>query len=249
MAAMLAPVVLTGCSKPYVRAYEWRDERAAVETLAGRTESVRSVRAACALTMTDARGEAVNFDGAIVVRRREDGLWLRLRTWKVGQAVFDATVRPDGVWLMVSDQAARRMEDGNGAGTTGAKGIDPALIARGWSLFMGGFFTDPGARVIDTGRRTFEVERAGESGTVITAVVDRATLTVSEYRIADDKGEVRQTLTLSQYRELGPEATPFPTIIRAAGPEGTVEVRMQDVELNGVIEDAAFVPPRRAVKQ
>jgi hypothetical protein len=230
-----------GCSKPWVRPYEWKDQQAALETLAARTESVRSVQAACGLTLSDSTGQSVNFDGAIVVRvDPQDQVWLRLRTWKLSQAVFDVTIRPDGVWLQASDEAMKRQSEG-------LAGVSHEDLAGAWNFMMGRFFSDPGAKVIDEGASEFVVERS-KGDVLLRATVDRATLTVREYQIVAN-GQVQQTLSLSGYRELGPDAVPWPMRIRAAGPDGYIEVRMEDVELNGLIEDSAFVPPKRAVKQ
>ncbi|HYE61571.1 MAG TPA: hypothetical protein VD997_06220 [Phycisphaerales bacterium] len=238
--AAIALAALTACSKPYVRPYDWRSEQAAVETLAARAESIRSIQAACALTLTDPRGETVNFDGALVFELKDNQPRLRLRTWKLGQAVFDATVREDGVWLMTSEQAAQRMP------ADGLQRARPEQIAQAISLLTGDFFRDP--RLVLTTTPELTATRPIDSGTIV-ATIDRATLTVIKYSIRDEHNRERQALHLDTYRELGPNATPFPLRIRAVGEHGSAEVRLQDVELNGPIQPAAFTPPRRAVKQ
>ena len=232
---------LPGCSKPWVRPYEWKDQGAALQTLAARAESVKSVQAVCGLTLSSPGGDSVNFDGAIVVQIDEQKkVWLRLRTWKFSQAVFDITVRPDGVWLLASDEAMKRQSQG-------AAALRPEEMAAAWKFLLGSFFSEPGAEVVDTGGPEFVVRRA-EGRVQYAAVVDRATLTVREYTITAD-GSTLQTLSLSNYRELGPDATPWPMRIVATGPQGVIEVRLDDVELNASLEESVFTPPRRAVKQ
>lgn len=240
----LATLALGACKgPPRVRPHQWTDEQAALQTLAARADSIRSIQGPCTLTLTDTRGETVTFDGALVVRLDGDHAWLRLRTWKLGHAVFDTTVRPDGVWLLTSDEASQRMPTANDT----LKAARPDQIAEAIRLMTGDFFRDPAAKVVSQGQ-SLTVTRPLDHAS-ITATIDRATLTVTQYTILDDKGTPRQTLHLSDYREIGPDATPFPLRIKAVGNEGSAEVRMDDLELNGTIDDAAFTPPRRAVKQ
>jgi hypothetical protein len=231
---------VAGCSKPWVRPYAWTDERAALAELSARAEKVKSVRAACGLTLTDANGESVNFDGAINVRVDERGVWLRLRAWKLSHTAFDMTVRPDGVWVYTPESAAERRA------ASGMGEVDAGQVARAWSLFMGGFFE--GAEVADRAGDALVVSK-NVDGAVVECTVDRLTLTAREYVIRDDAGVVRQRLELWQYRERGPEGVPFPMRVRASGEGGSVEVRLEDVELNPLLEESVFTPARRAVKQ
>ncbi len=244
MRAMLLALALmaaaAGCSRPWVRPYTWTDERAAVAELAARAEKVKGVRAACGLTLTDARGESVTFDGAINVRVDERGVWLRLRAWKLSHTAFDMTVRPDGVWVYTPESAAERRA------ASGMGEVDAGQVARAWSLFMGGFFE--GAEVVDGGGAEFVV-RKNVDRAVVECTVDRLTLAAREYVIRDEAGAVRQRLELWQYRERGPEGIPWPMRVRASGETGSVEVRLEDVELNPLLEESVFTPPRRAVKQ
>jgi hypothetical protein len=237
-----AAISLSACSKPYVRTVPWSSESDALETLARRADSIKSIRAACTLTLIDPQGESVNFDGALVVRLEPDHAWLRLRTWKLGHAVFDATVRPDGVWIMTSEEAAKR----TASASQGLQSARPDHIAAAIGLLAGDFFRTPGLKIYN--KQEFAVTRTTDEGSVV-AFIDRDPLTVYQYSIRDNANTVRQTLHLDTYRELPPDATPFPLRIKAVGPEGSVELRLEDVELNGLIEDAAFTPPRRAVKQ
>ncbi len=240
--ALTAAVIALGaCAHHEVTPSQWQGPQAALETLAARANAVNTVSAACGLTLASGNGDAVNLDGALAARITDTGqVWLRLRTWKIAQAVFDITVTPDGVWLVSSDEAAKRRP--------GGMGLSPEQIAKGWSLFMGGFFAEPGLELIDHGGSTFEVRRRDGEGVTMIAQVHRDTLNPIKYRIIDAKGTLRQTLLLSRYREVEPGLW-WPLRIEAIGPDGRIEVRMEDVEVNTVLEDAVFTPPRRAVKQ
>jgi hypothetical protein len=236
----------SGCAKPYVRGYEWQGEGVALRDLADRAARVRSVRAACGLTLTDGRGEAVNLDGALVVRVDEqDRVWLRLRAWKLGHAVLDLTVRPDGVWLV--DGRGSAGQASSDPGQAGLAGVKPEQLAQAWRLFMGGFFSDPDVHAA-RGQKFIVTKKLEEGGTVA-CLVDPATLTPSLYVVRDEAGRERQRLVLEQYREVGPEAIAFPMRVTADGPGGRVEARLEDVELNEVLEESVFTPPTRAVKQ
>jgi hypothetical protein len=235
---LAAVLMLAGCAKPWVRPYVWTDERAALAELAARAERIKAVRAACGLTMTDAAGESVTFDGAVNVRVDDEGVWMRLRAWKLSQAAFDLTVRPDGVWIAAPERAEGDMGE-----------VDASQIGAAWSLFMGGFFSSPDAEVVDDGGPTFIVRRAMEKGVRVECTVERATLTPTSYVVLDREGVERQRLTLWMYRELGPGGEPWPMRVRASGPQGSLEVRLEDVELNPMLDQSVFTPPRRAVKR
>lgn len=239
---LLALINLAACAHHRPAPVPWQGSEAALQTLSQRGAALHTLRAACGLTLAS-KSDSVTLDGALAVRVSPDAsVWLRLRTWKIAATVFDLTVRPDGVWVTASDEATKRNPSGVAA-------LKPEQLSQGWSLFMGGFFAQPNAEIVEDSAAVFSVRRRMDDGTHITARVDKSTLNPLDYTVTDTSGVVRQTITLSRYAQIGPDKLPIPMRITAAGPDGTIEVRLEDAEVNGEIEDAVFVPPPRAVRQ
>jgi len=191
----------------------------------------------------------VTLDAAVVARAGDaehpGQASLRIRTWKFGQAIFDLTAKPEGVWIasdsMPSPEPAPEKSDR-------LKSLKPENIAQAWNLFFGDFFKRPGLEATDQPGRTFTVQRR-EGDTTVVCDIDRATLTPRKYRITDDLGHLLQTLTLARYQLAGEPPVPWPMLIIAQGPDGQVQVRLDEVEVNPDLEDAVLTPPKRAVKQ
>jgi hypothetical protein len=238
-------LLLCGCATP-LPTYQWQGADAAVTTLAQKAQSIRSVRATGTLVLTSADNQHVTLDAAIVAKSGPQDhageASLRIRTWKFGQAIFDLTAKPEGLWLAsASDKPAEPDQNDR------LKALKPENIAQAWNLFFGDFFSRPGLEVIDHPGSTFTVQRQ-EKGTTIACDIDRATLTARQYRITDDHGHLRQTLTMARYAPVGDPPTPWPMLITAQGDQGQVQVRFDEVEVNPDLEDAVFVPPKRAAK-
>ena len=76
--------------------------------------------------------------------------------------------------------------------------------------------------------------------------VDRRTLTPRKYVLLDRAGVTRFTLELSDFR--GDSGIAFPFRFVATSEDGTITVALREVELNGELAEAAFIPPTRAEK-
>lgn len=253
-------IPLLGACAATVPTHQWQGERAAITTLAGRAESIRSVRATATITLTSASNQHVTLDAAIVAdnvsptlaqestEMRSTGLpsnalRLRIRTWKFGQAIFDLTARPEGVWLAADSGPDDAAPDDR------LKSLKPEQIAQAWNLFFGDFFSRPGLRTSTDQRTRTLITSRDDEGVTTECRVDMDTLTPREYVIRDEHGKVRQTLTLARYKQLEDPPTPWPMLVIAQGDQGRVMVRFDEVEINPQLEDAVFTPPRRAVKQ
>ncbi|HSU66469.1 MAG TPA: hypothetical protein VLJ39_06340 [Tepidisphaeraceae bacterium] len=192
---------------------------------------------ACLLTLTRPDGNSVRLDGAVVLSL--DDRSVRIRTWKFNQPVFDLTLTPQGLWVEVPRESRRR-------GEVLPASVSAGQLARALSVFGGDFFDDPNARVIDRGGKNLEVRKPMDAGQTMTAVVDRATLTVRQYRLADASGVVHFTLALKDYQQIN--GAFWPTRLIARSDTGTIDAELRDVEINGELPPAAFVPPRGAEK-
>jgi hypothetical protein len=196
---------------------------------------VKSVSGSGTLELTQPDGDSVVLDVAVVLAMPNHA---RLRAWKMGQAVFDLTITPDGVWLETGQQGARKSQ------ITSA-GDNAARVTRGLSLLSGGFFDDPNLTGVDHGNElTLTQQKPGEP--TITCQVDRDTLTPRQFRMVDSTGNERFSLGLGEYTDSA--GLLWPRKVTAISPAGKIVVSLDDVEINGEIPEAAFTPPARAEK-
>jgi hypothetical protein len=236
----LLPLVLAalsvGCApREHLPAYQWVDGPTALRELAARAQAVHTASAQCQITLTRSSGQSVRLDGAIVMQPPDH---VRLRAWKLGQAVFDLTINPDGVWMVLPD-------DPQGKQRVLPAGANAAEMARTWALFTGGFFSASDAKIIDKGGPRFVVEQWID-GRKIDCEVERSTLTPRLYVLSDSSGIKHFTLNEQEYQVIG--GIPWPARLIARSDNGTIDLKLQDVELNSELPPTAFVPPRRAQK-
>jgi hypothetical protein len=238
--ASIALAFLSGCAhRPNLDlpTYSWRGESAALKVLQDRAKSVRSVSASALLTLTRPDGQSVRLDGAIVMSPPDRSV--RLRAWKFGQAVFDLTLTPAGLWIEMPRDAKHRDQ-------IAPASLSAAQLARAISLFGGDVFEGPGVSVEDRGGPTFRIRKPLEDGRTMIAEIDRPTLTPLRYRLTATAGVLRFMLSLSDYRMYSGIA--WPTRMLATSESGRIEVELRDVELNGELPPEAFVPPHGAEK-
>ena len=215
--------------------YPGLDDAAALKVLARRAEAVKTLSAGCDLTLTKEDGQTVRLDGAVAMEPPER---LRLRAWKFGQAVFDLTLTPDGLWVMAPREPGRRDE-------VLPASLSAAQFGREWAVLNGRFFLQPDLSTSGDGR-WLDVRRTLEDGRTVVCRVDRATLTPRDYAMRDPGGRLRFRFALGDYRLVG--GMPWPTKLAARSGEGKIDIRLKDVELNQELAPSAFRPPRRAEK-
>jgi outer membrane lipoprotein-sorting protein len=235
-------ILLVGCAphpppRENLPAYAWTDDQTALRELASRARSVKTVSAAALLTLTRRDGQSVRLDGAIAMSLPDKSV--RLRAWKLGQAVFDLTLTPGGLWIEIPKDAARRQQ-------IAPASLSASQFARAISIFGGEVFEGPGVQVIDHGGPRFEVRKPLDNGTFMTADVERSTLAVRQYRLTDSAGKVRLRLTLRDYGLFNGIA--WPTRLIARSENGAIDAELRDVELNAELPPAAFIPPHGAEK-
>jgi hypothetical protein len=225
------------CTTPaeHLPAYSWTDARSAIHSLCQRSQSVQSVSSECTLTLTRSNGETVHLDGAIVMRLPDS---VRMRTWKFGQAVFDLTLTPAGLWIEGPKDAGRHDE-------VMPASLDAAKMARAWAIISGQFFCGDDMKIEDRGGGTFVVERVID-GQQVRCQIERATLTPRKYVVTDSAGIERFTLTLDHYEIVS--GIPWAVRLTAHSDGGTIFIELKDPELNGELASNAFTPPRTAEK-
>jgi outer membrane lipoprotein-sorting protein len=241
LAWSLAGLLLTaGCAgrRPteLLPTYPRLDDAAALKVLAERAAAVKSLSAQCNITLTRPAGDSVRLDGAVVMAPPDR---LRMRAWKFNQAIFDLTLTPEGLWVMTPDDPARREK-------VLPAGLSAARFGREWALLNGQFFTHPDL-TLGGNDRWLTVSRTLDDGRKVVCRIDRPTLTPRRYVMSDPQGVVRFELTLSDYHLVN--NIPWPQKTRAVSDEGTIDLRLKEVELNQDLAPSAFKPPRRAEKR
>jgi hypothetical protein len=234
--AMLVGVIGCASSNESLPKYPRMSDAQSLHTLAARAAKTKSVTSQGLITLRDSAGQTVRLDCVIVMRLPDE---LRLRAWKFGQAVFDLTLTSQGAGLIAPEDPERRAQ-------VQTAGVSAAKLARTWSILAGGFFDDPDVKVVKSSGSRIEVSKADENGLKIFCEIDRATLTPRKYRMIDDKGATRFTLTLDRYAQFG--ETVWPRRVVAISDRGEIDIDLKFVEINGEIPEQAFKPPRRAEK-
>jgi hypothetical protein len=238
-------VLLGGCAAP-LPTYPWADTHSALALMARRADAIRTFASPCSIYIQRPDGYSVSLDGAAAAQIPG---WLRIRAWKFGNAVFDLTVTPEGIWLLRD----------RGDGPESAPEAGPRRLAEAWSLLTGRFFEESGSSVTDEGGNRFTIQRPlGDGEAVVFCEVDRATLTARTFTITEPGGAIRLRLGLERYREVGDTVWPRRLVAEIAPPTGAgrggsgamrVVIAFEEPEINTELPPAAFVPPRRAVKQ
>lgn len=237
---LLVGSALPGCAhrpkEDALPTHAWVDQQTALRTLADRAKAVKTVQSEASVTITQPEsGSSVRLDAALALQPPD---YARLRAWKIGQAIFDLTINPQGAFVVLPPE---HKDDMLPAGKNASR------FLRQWSTYLGDFFSQEGLMFDDNkGGKRFTVGRKMGDGT-LSCDVDRATLTPRVYRFNDEQGKTRFTLILNNYRQISGE--PFPTEMVAKGDGvGQVRVELVNVEINSEMAPKAFVPPRKAEK-
>ncbi len=228
--------LLAGCVPPPAEKLPpvvWVDDQTAVRKLCERASAMRTVSSECALTLTRPTGQSIRLDGAVAMRLPGS---VRVRAWKLGQAVLDLTATPDGLWIESPD-------DASSSNPSIPPNAGAARVARAMSMMFGDFFCGHGVSILDHGGARFEL-RCTLDGQRIACEVERATLTPRQYTILDADGIVRFTLALDRYQVIS--GIPWPTRLTAKSEGGNITIELKDPELNGELPANAFVPPGKA---
>lgn len=231
---VLALAVGCGHEEPLPRAPQLAPPDA-LRHMAEADAKLHSVGGEGTVTLTRKDGQSVRLDAAIAAEFPQR---IRLRAWKLGQAVFDMTLTPDGVWMLVADPSRRDK--------LLPAGVGASRMMRGWASLHSDFYTDPRLVIRDVDDKTFYLERPGEEGGTIRAEVDRQTLVVRRHTVLDQTRTVRFTIDYDRYAMI--DGVPWPRRIKAHGGDGVVLVSLDDVQINVPLPDGALTPPRRAEK-
>lgn len=234
-ATCVVGVLLIGCARREpLPQWPAMEPKAAIAQMAQQQEKVRTLTGTGAVTLTRGNGQSVRLDSAVVAEFPER---VRLRAWKLGQAVFDLTLTPEGVWMLVADKS-RRAEILPAGGNA-------AKFLGGWAMLHQDFYNED-LLVVGETPEMLTLRKPLPEGGAIEAEIDRATLTVRRHRVLDDAGNERFVLEYERYRLVS--GIPWATRLLAGGEQGRIQVDLDEVQLNGEMTTNAFVPPRRAEK-
>jgi outer membrane lipoprotein-sorting protein len=230
-----------GCAEK-LPTYEWTTQVEALAVIRERSQSIKTIQAACDITLTDPGGRSVTLDGALVSRIPG---WLRMRAWKFNAAVFDVTMTPDGLWVMQRDSP----EIANGVPSS----LDASQIADAWGLLNGGFFSGEVIWAREKTRMDRErfISKSRRNGHTpghesMQSQVERDTLLPLSYQ-GGGGAERNDVVRLGRYRMVNGIA--FAHEIDLKAEVGHIVIRLRDVTLNEEPNPGAFRPPARAVKQ
>lgn len=205
-----------------------------LEKLRSRSAAIKSISGQGTLRLSGADGQSVILDTAIALQPCEK--LARIRAWKFGQAVFDLTVVPDGVYVVAPRDSAQR-EQILKAGSNASQ-----MIHQWLALITGAI----GENQVEQPGNELLLTQPRESNTTLITTIDRPTITPRTYRLLDAAGKEQFSLALSEYAEVN--GIVFPRRIVAVSAEGTIRVIFNELEINSEIPATAFKPPARAEK-
>ena len=237
---LLLAFAATGCAhRPTGReslpTVQYSDTADAMRILRERAAAVKTVSSDGTITFIRPDGASVRMDLAMVSQPPDH---LRLRAWKLGRAIFDLTMTPQGLWLLAPDDPSLRqkVEKAN---------VGAAEIARNWSMLSGEFFDRSDVKV-ERKSKDLLLTAPHEHDLTLRCDIDARALVPWLYLLQDAHGKTHFSLNLDDYRMIG--GTPYPHRIQADSESGRIVVQLQEVELNQDLAPAAFKPPRRAEK-
>ena len=237
---LLLAIVIGGCAhrrtgREALPTVQYSDNADALRILRERAAAVRTVSSRGTITFVRADGESVRMDLAMVSQPPDR---LRLRAWKLGRAIFDLTLTPDGLWLMSPEDPSLRQKVENA-------NVGAAEIARNWSMLSGEFFNRSGLEIERTAK-DLVLTAPHDKGLHLSCYVDSRALVPWLYLLQDDGDRTRFSLNLDDFRMVG--QLPYPHRVQAESESGRIVVQLEEVELNEDLAPAAFKPPRRAEK-
>jgi hypothetical protein len=237
---LLAAAIVGGCAhgktgRESLASVEYSDDADALRILRERAAAVKTVSSRGTITFIRPDGESVRMDLAMASQPPDR---LRLRAWKLGRAIFDLTLTPDGLWLVAPDDPSLRQK-------VQKANVGAAEIARNWSMLSGAFFDRIDLKIERIPNDLLLTARHTDDLT-LRCYVDQRALVPWVYLLQDDRGRRRFSLNLDDFRMIG--EIPYPHRVQAESDSGRVVVQLEEVELNEELAPAAFKPPRRAEK-
>jgi hypothetical protein len=232
--------------------YPLMSDQESLRIIVERQGRIASVSAQCEIVLTDAEGQRVNLDGVLLAMPlAQTGDRVRLRAWKLGQAVFDLTLVDGSAWLIAPENPRPGNQDEDSRGpspnpphSVAAPAETARRIAEALDFIGPRYFQN--ATVVGSSRGLLTVVAAEPRVDRTMCEIDRATLTPRAF-ISGGTGRDRadtSELSLSEYRLIG--TIPWAHRLLLRGPGGIIDVAMSDVELNGELPANAFTPPARA---
>jgi hypothetical protein len=215
-----------------------KDESAALVILQKRAADVHSLSAKCQMKFISADGKATHLDGSIVLTPPDR---LQLIGTSNNQIVLSVTFRPDGLWTQAGTSANPQAIP---------PGLVDALRLILWT--SGNYFNEQslaGATVPSPNKPPeFEYDVPLGAGSAVVCEVETKTVTPRKYTLLDESAVARLSIELSEYRQFGEIV--WPTRMVASGKEiSTIDFALNDVKINGQLDQHAFDPPAGAVKQ
>ena len=192
------------------------------------------------MTLTDSERNSVRLDGAMVAAPPDQ---FRLRAWKFDRAVFDLTLADHQTWLLTpADPAVRER-------IKALESVQSARIGEALKLLGPEYFRKASALEQQSSSDRLVVEGPFFDHQQMICEIDRRTLTPRRFHLAlDNRGDqAPEEVLLQQYRLINTIAWPTRIVVRSR--QGELSLQLGEIEINGTLPDAAFVPPPRAVKQ
>jgi len=223
-----------GCASEKLPAYTFKDEPTALADLAARGVAVKTLSGQATVTLRKPAGDTVHFDAAMAAELPQR---FRIRAWKFGQAIFDLTITPEGVWLVHDSKVKSDL--------LWPAGLTPDRFAWGWKTISGQNLGEAQATA-HAENHLLTLVQPLENKATLTSEIDLRTLTAREHRLTTAEGS--QPFQLKQENYTLASGITWPRRIVATSNRGTITVEFRELEINQPLLSGTFTPPRRAEK-
>lgn len=244
IAWLVLPGILGACrTAPPPTQMDWPGTPAALRILADRASAVDSLSAVCGIEVQNSDGTSAYLDGVMIIAKPDR---MRVQGYKVLR-VFDLTVRGEEMWVWADERAGDLSGRFTVTGPGGRTWLGPLLepIDPDAAQVV---MDDPQAGVLTV---KFPMDTTPGTGWSWVVDIDRATITYRELRVLDPEQQVVQRLVLDDYGVFDADTSantteiPWPQRINATG-RVTIDLRLDDLELNPDLPTQAFDPPAQA---
>ncbi len=222
---LIVIICVAGCVRQTLPTYPLIDAESTYQAIIHQSQRICSIQSSAELILKS-EAQSVSLDAAILIERPDK---IRVRAWKLGQAVFDLTINPQGAWQYTPREEARE-----------ATHVTRDIVKR----FIEVLLPSSPAGIVRIDGNQLVAEHEIENDATETRRYDRATRVLQWYQINDAKGVTRFELKLSDYRVIDQFTWPMKMV--AISQQGTFEVRFGDVSFNQLLAPTAFKPPARA---
>ena len=235
LTSLLWCLMESGCARTIPR-YPRMDASQAMARMTERSRQIKTLTSSCRLVLMQSDGRSIQLQAALAMRSPDH---LRLRAWKASQAVFDLTLRPDGLWLYVADSSDEPLG-------SALNDITAGRVVTAWGVLVSGFDAHQWTVVADSPDR-LQLSSKNPADFTLLCDIDQTNLTLRHCQMRAPDGTIGMSLHTDRYRPV--DGFVWPGRVSFDSAQGSIVVLIDDPSINEELPEQAFEPPSRAVRK